>query len=72
MRLPYFKEDVFRVFNASHHAGWRALNDETSRQMHNNSDVIETCGRHSIVTSQKIREIERIFEEEGFEARALT
>lgn len=69
--VPYFKEDVFRTFNVSHASGWRALSSQPRRH-HNASTIVENRGRHSIVTSQKIREMERILEEEDFEARAFT
>ena len=72
MGILYFKKDVFRTFNVSHHAGWRALNQESSRRHHNKPDLPETRGRKAIVTPQKNRGMERIIEEEGFEARALT
>lgn len=73
MNLPYFKEDVFRVFNISHHAGWRAFNDESSsRRYHNIPTIPETRGRHAFVISQHIHQMEEILKEEGFEARALT
>ena len=72
MGILYFKKDVFRTFNMSHHAGWRALNQESSRRHHNKPDLPETRGRKAIVTPQKICGMERIIEEEGFEARALT
>lgn len=72
MKIPYFKEDVFRTFGVGHHAGWRIVReDERLRRLHDNSDLIETRGRHSFISPQKFREMERILEE-GFEARALT
>ncbi len=71
MSISYFKEDVFCTFNVSHAIGWRALSNQPRRH-HNEPTTIEKRGRHSIVTPQKIREMERILEEDGFEARALT
>jgi hypothetical protein len=71
MGIPHYKEDVFRTFNVSHATGWRALHDEPRRH-HNDPTVIEQRGRHFIVISQKIREMERILQEDGIEARALT
>ena len=44
----------------------------SSRRHHNNSDVSEARGRHKIVRPILIREMERLLEEEGMEARALT
>jgi transposase len=69
--ISYSKEDVFRTFNVSHATGWRALSNQPRRH-HNEPTTYETRGRHSKVTPQKIREMERILEEDEFEARALT
>jgi hypothetical protein len=44
----------------------------SSRRLHNDSDKMETRGRKLIISSQKIREMERILEEKGIEARGLT
>ena len=66
-----FKEDVFRIFNVGHIFGWKALNND-SRRHHNNLTIAENRGRSFIVTPQKIREMERVIEEDGFEARVLT
>lgn len=71
MGISYFKEDVFRIFNVGHAAGWRALSGQ-SRRHHNDSTISENRGRHSLVTPEKIHEMEKIIQEEGFEARALT
>ena len=74
MKLPYYKEDIFRTFNVSRTRGYEMLRNEdfSSRQLHNNPDHKETRGRKSLISSVKIREMERILEEEGIEARSLT
>ena len=73
MNIPYFKEDVFQTFNVSHRQGWEILHDNSSsRRSHNDSNQEETRGRKSLITSRKIREMERLLEEESIEARALT
>lgn len=71
MGIPNY-EDVFRHFHVSRTFGYEALRQESSRRWNNKPDVIETRGRRSLITSQKIREMERILEEEGIEGRALT
>ena len=72
MEISYYKEDVFRVFNISRQQGYKYLRSESSRRHHNNPDISEQRGRKSIITPQQIREMERILETEGIEARALT
>lgn len=73
MGIPYYKNDVFRTFNVSKAQGYQFLNSETSAQRrHNDPEESETRGRKSIVSTKDIREMEKILEEEGFEARALT
>ena len=70
--LPHYKEDVFRVFGVSHTPGYDFLrNDSSSRRPHNDPNREETRGRKYVISPQKIREMERILEEEGTEARAL-
>ena len=76
MNIPYFQEDVFRTFNVSHRRGWEFLRDNSpsssSRGRHNDSNQEETRGRKGLITPRKIREMERLLEEEGIETRALT
>ena len=72
MKIPYFKEDVFRVFGTSKQAGWKMLTRENSSRTRHIADIPETRGRHSIVTPRHIREMDRILETEGMEARGLT
>jgi hypothetical protein len=64
MGIPYFKEDVFRVFNVDHTSSWKDLR-ESSRRHHNNASIDEARGRHFIVTPQKIREMEWIMKKEN-------
>lgn len=73
MGIEYFKEDVFRTFNVSHRQGYEFLrNDSSSRRLHNNPDQEETRGRRRLISAEKVREMERILQEEGIEARAMT
>lgn len=73
MGIPYHKEDVFRTFNVSHRRGWDMLHpSSSSRRFANDGEKEETRGRKSLVSPQKVREMERILEEEGMEARGLT
>ena len=73
MGMEYFKEDVFRTFNVSHRQGYEFLrNDSSSRRLHNDSDQEETRGRRQLISADKLREMERILQDEGIEARALT
>ena len=72
MKIPYFKEDLFRVFATSKQTGWKMLTTENFSRTRHNADVPETRGRHSIVTPRHIREMERILETEGMEALGLT
>lgn len=68
-----FQRGFFRTFNVSHRQGHEMLKEfASSRRLHNDSDKMETRGRKLIISSQKIREMERILEEKGIEARGLT
>lgn len=73
MKLPYYKEDVFRAFDVSHASEYRMLRDSasSSRKFHHMPDQTKTRGRNPLISSNKIREMERILEE-GIEARSLT
>jgi len=73
MNIPYYKNDVFRTFNVSKRQGYEMLRpDSSSRRRHNDPDEEETRGRKGLITAKHIREMEKVLEEEGFEARALT
>jgi len=73
MNIPYYKNDVFRTFNVSKRQSYEMLRpDSSSRRRHNDPEEEETRGRKGLITPKHIREMEKILEEEGFEARALT
>lgn len=78
MNIPYFKSDVFRVFDVSKRADWQSLNSSSSssssstRRRHNNVDLVETRDRKSVISEREIREMERILETKGIESRNLT
>lgn len=73
MGIPYFKEDVFRTFNVSHTQGHEFPRAESSsRRLHNGLTREETRGRPRSISANKIREMDRILQEEGIEARAMT
>ena len=73
MGIEYFKGDVFRTFNVSHRQGYEFLrNNLSSRRFHNNPEQEETRGRHRLISAEKLREMERILQEEGIEARTIT
>ena len=66
-------QDVFRHFNVSHTQG-HEFPRAVSSSCRLNNDIIreETRGRPRIISANKIREMERILQEEGIEARAMT
>ena len=73
MGLPFFKKDVFRTFNVEHRRGHEFLKPEFfARRHHNISNESENRGRPRIISTNQIREMERILEEEGMKGRALT
>lgn len=73
MGIDYVKRDVFRTFNVSTRQGHEFLrNDSSSRRLHNDPNQKETRGRPRVIIAEKLREMERILQEEGIEARALT
>lgn len=73
MGIESFKEDIFRTFNVSSREGWKFLSDGfSSRGLHNDPDRKEHRGRQPLISPEKIREIERLLETEGIEARYYT
>ena len=73
MGIRYFKEDVLRTFNVSHTQGHEFLRAESSScRLHNDLNREETRGRPRIISANKVREMERILQEEGIEASAMT
>ena len=71
--IEHFKEDIFRTFNVSSREGWRFLNDRnSSRRLGNDPNVEDHRGSQPLISPKKIREMERILETEGIEARAYT
>ncbi len=68
--IEYFKEDIFRSFNVFSQEEWKYLSDNSSpRRLNNNPDREEYLGRKSLISPEKIRELEQVLETEGIEAR---
>ena len=65
-------EAIFRFNNVTHATGYRMIAASNPPRLHNDRIKNETRGRKTVVTPAHIREMERIIEEEGIEARALT
>ena len=71
--MNIFKQHIFRTFNVSSREGWKFLSDgSSSRRLHNNPDREEHQGRKPLISPEKIREMERLLETEGIEARSYT
>jgi hypothetical protein len=66
--IPHSKEDVF-CFNAvSHHQGWAMILEGSKDRRHCNIGESERRGRKPLLSSKDIRNLDRIIQEEGFEA----
>ena len=62
--------DIFRIFKVTSRQGWEFLRDGvSSRRLHNEPDHEEHRCRKPLISLEKIREMERILETEGIEAR---
>ena len=73
MGIDYVKRDVFRTFNVSTRQGHEFLrNESSSHRLRNDPNREETRGRPRVISAEKLREMERILQEEGIEARAMT
>ena len=73
MGMDYFKEDIFRTFNVTMRQSYQFLeNNASSRRLHNEPGHEEPQGRKPLISPEKIREMERILETEGIEARSYT
>ena len=71
MGIDYFKDDIFRTLNVGSREGWRFLsNRNSSRRVPNDLDVEDHRGPQPLIGPEKIREMDRILETEGIEARA--
>jgi len=53
-----------------HTRGWELLRD-SSRQHRNNTQIEEQRGRKRLISAEDLKELERIIQEDNFEARAL-
>lgn len=73
MGIDYIKRDVFRTFNISTRQGYEFLRNNSSlRQLHNDPNQKETYRCFCVISTEKLRKIERILQKEGIEARAIT
>ena len=70
--IPHSKEDVFRFNAVSHRQGWAIISEGSKDRRHQNTGEGERRGRKPLLSSKDIRNLDRIIQEEGFEARALT
>src|SRR4051812_8375298 len=71
--IPHFKEEVFRHFGVSHRQGWAMISEgSVDRRHHNAEEVEERRGRPPIISREQIKEMDRILQEVGFEARAMS
>ena len=56
MHIPYFKEDLFRVFGVSHSSGYRLISAKPPRA----PDAPETRGRKRLLTKDDVRKMEEV------------
>jgi transposase len=63
--------DVFRFNGVTHATGYRILK-RNSRTLHNDNSLEESRGRKSLISKDKLKEMEYILETEGIAARAMT
>lgn len=71
--IEYVKKDLFRTSNVSTGQGHEFLcNDLSSRRLRNDPNQKESRGRLCVINAEKLREMERILQEEGIESRAMT
>jgi hypothetical protein len=71
--IPYFKQSVFDHFGVSHRQGWAMISEGSKdRRDHREDSEEEHRGRPRKVTNWHLKEMDRIIEEEGFEARKLS
>lgn len=68
-KIPFFKEDVFRQFGASHASGWEILRQGRERRHFEGPDP---RGRKKLLSPAELRTIEETIWKSGFQARALS
>ena len=66
MHIPYFKEDLFRVFGVSHSSGYRLISAKPQRA----PDAPETRGRKRLITKADMRKMEEVLRNGPTEAGA--
>ncbi|KAF3769371.1 hypothetical protein M406DRAFT_65645 [Cryphonectria parasitica EP155] len=68
--IPYFKSDAFRHFGFSKSSGWAALREPEQRNGRTfHSTYSETRGRRRLIDNQRLAQLERFLESDGFDAR---
>lgn len=72
MSISYFKKNVFQFFEVNKNTEWNALNQNTSRRHHNDSEISKTRDRRTMISSRDICEMNRLLQTKDIEERNLT
>ncbi|CAN8105223.1 unnamed protein product [Discula destructiva] len=69
-QIPHFKVDVFHHFGFGKTSGWKVIRDARRDQRRSPQRLVETRGRHRLLTPDRLAAIERLIETEGFDTLA--
>ncbi|KAH6881058.1 hypothetical protein B0T10DRAFT_540156 [Thelonectria olida] len=69
--IPFYKTDLFSLFQVSYRSGNGILAAHSSRRRHNDPTVQETRDRPKKLSEADLNAIEALCEDEGFEAKRL-
>ena len=73
MSIDYVGGDVFQTFNVSTYQGHEFLRNKSSlHQLHNDPNQKKTRRRPRVISAEKLREMERILQEERIEPCVIT
>ena len=71
--ISFSRNTLFRYYRVPQRTDYRIIRESAPyRRLHNDPTRLETRGRKPLIDANSIREMERILQEEGIAARALT
>ena len=72
--IEHDERDIFEFFSVTQRSGYRMIEPGTPSRTYANSGALETRGRKGKVTSEQVREVDAILQDDvlGLEGKALT
>jgi hypothetical protein len=70
--IPHFKSRVFDHFKVSHRERWAIISEGSEDRRHHRNKAREKRGRPRKISDWRLKEMNRLIKEEGFEARKFS